>query len=177
MAFQPVLASQVITQKYKRYLKTAFSLDDREYNAMFRQAVDASDSFAKGPYLDVLDSFEKGRSPRELIQDNVLPKSFSQVAINLDRALYLHQQLALETALSGKNMVVSTGTGSGKTESFLVPILAHLLREKEAGTLCSGVRALLIYPMNALANDQSEDYLRQLHRPDEGTSEGCAGGI
>lgn len=161
MAFQPVLASQVITQKYKRYLKTAFSLDDREYSAMFRQAVDASDSFAKGPYLDVLDSFEKGRSPRELIQDNVLPKSFSRVAINLDRALYLHQQLALETALSGKNMVVSTGTGSGKTESFLVPILSHLLREKEAGTLCSGVRALLIYPMNALANDQIER-LREL---------------
>src|SRR5699024_5895272 len=80
---------------------------------------------------------------------------------NRERTLYLHQQLALETALAGKNMVVSTGTGSGKTESFLIPILAHLLQEKEEHTLCSGVRALLIYPMNALANDQIER-LREL---------------
>lgn len=161
MAFQPVLSSQIITQKYKRYLKTSFSLADPDYNSQFQQAVDHSDSFAKGPYLDVLDSFKKGRSLSQLISEGILPKSFSGIAMNQERTLYLHQQLALETALSGKNMVVSTGTGSGKTESFLIPILAHLLQEKEHHTLCSGVRALLIYPMNALANDQIER-LREL---------------
>ena len=58
--------------------------------------------------------------------------------------------------LDGKNVVVSTGTGSGKTECFLIPILDHLMREreKEGGKISPGVRALLIYPMNALANDQ-----------------------
>ena len=131
MAFQPVLSSQIITQKYKRYLKTSFSLADPDYNSQFQQAVDHSDSFAKGPYLDVLDSFKKGRSLSQLISEGILPKSFSGIAMNQERTLYLHQQLALETALSGKNMVVSTGTGSGKTESFLIPILAHLLQEKE----------------------------------------------
>ncbi len=161
MAFQPVLASQIITQKYKRYLKTSFALDDVEYNTQFRNAVDQADCFAKGPYLDVLDAFEKGKSPSALIADGTIPTGFSRLALHQDRTLYLHQQLALQTAMSGNNMVVSTGTGSGKTESFLVPILAHLLREKEAGTLCSGVRALLIYPMNALANDQIER-LREL---------------
>ena len=54
----------------------------------------------------------------------------------------------------GENLVVTTGTGSGKTESFLLPIINHLLREQEAGTLSAGVRAIIIYPMNALANDQ-----------------------
>jgi superfamily II DNA/RNA helicase len=47
-----------------------------------------------------------------------------------------------------------TGEGSGKTECFIIPIVNHLLREAEMGTLTSGVRAILIYPMNALANDQ-----------------------
>lgn len=51
-------------------------------------------------------------------------------------------------------MIVTTGTGSGKTECFIIPIINHLLREAEEGTLSSGVRAILIYPMNALANDQ-----------------------
>jgi len=49
--------------------------------------------------------------------------------------------------------LVATGTGSGKTESFLVPILAHCLEEAEAGT--PGVKAVLVYPMNALATDQA----------------------
>lgn len=53
-----------------------------------------------------------------------------------------------------KNLIVTTGTGSGKTECFIIPIINHLLREAEKGELSSGVRAILIYPMNALANDQ-----------------------
>ena len=54
----------------------------------------------------------------------------------------------------GRNVVVATGTGSGKTEAFLIPILTHLYREHVAGTLGPGVRALVLYPLNALANDQ-----------------------
>ncbi len=54
----------------------------------------------------------------------------------------------------GRNVVVATGTGSGKTEAFLIPILNHLFLEDEKGTLGPGVRALLLYPMNALANDR-----------------------
>ncbi|MEW6047023.1 MAG: DEAD/DEAH box helicase [Bacillota bacterium] len=53
-------------------------------------------------------------------------------------------------------MVVATGTGSGKTEAFLLPILFHLYREFMAGSLCPGVRALILYPMNALSNDQRD---------------------
>src|SRR5690625_6547381 len=49
--------------------------------------------------------------------------------------------------------IVTTGTGSGKTEAFLLPILDHVLRAKRRGE--AGVKALLLYPMNALANDQA----------------------
>jgi len=58
-------------------------------------------------------------------------------------------------------MVVTTGTGSGKTECFLYPILNILLNESDSKTLSPGVRALLLYPMNALANDQMKR-LREL---------------
>lgn len=49
---------------------------------------------------------------------------------------------------------MATGTGSGKTETFIIPILNHLLELKRINKLRPGVKALLLYPMNALANDQ-----------------------
>jgi hypothetical protein len=72
----------------------------------------------------------------------------------LDRTLYIHQETAIKKVVEGKNIIVATGTGSGKTECFLLPIINELMREKGAGTLNNGIRALLLYPMNALANDQ-----------------------
>lgn len=68
--------------------------------------------------------------------------------------MYRHQEEAICAANQGKNLIITTGTGSGKTESFLIPVINQLLCEKEAGTLSSGVRTLIIYPMNALVNDQ-----------------------
>lgn len=62
-----------------------------------------------------------------------------------------------------RNLVIATGTGSGKTECFLFPILDRLFREAEQGTLAQpGVRALLLYPMNALADDQVKRMRRLL---------------
>ncbi|MBY8854650.1 DEAD/DEAH box helicase, partial [Saccharothrix sp. MB29] len=74
-------------------------------------------------------------------------------ALPLDRPLYRHQEQALHKAAQGRNLVVATGTGSGKTESFLLPVLDSLVGEHARGELGPGVRALLLYPMNALAND------------------------
>lgn len=72
---------------------------------------------------------------------------------------YQHQALATRLALAeGRSLVVMTGTGSGKTECFLLPILGKLAREaKEQGPKfgeTSAVRAMVLYPMNALVNDQ-----------------------
>ena len=156
MSFSPVKASKTITDKYLRYLRTIFSIDSAEYGSQFTAELSREGNFAKGPYLDVTDSFEKGKSIEELIAEGVLSAGFRKIDMPRERPLYRHQEIALRKALSGRNMIVSTGTGSGKTESFLIPILNHLLREEENGTLNPGVRALLIYPMNALANDQVE---------------------
>jgi len=73
------------------------------------------------------------------------------------RPLYAHQEEALRKAARKRNLVIATGTGSGKTECYLLPIIDTLLREDDAGTLSRpGVRAMLLYPMNALANDQMQ---------------------
>ena len=69
--------------------------------------------------------------------------------------LYDHQERAIRAVNSDQNIIVATGTASGKTESFLYPILFELYRQHLAGQLNEpGVRALILYPMNALANDQ-----------------------
>ena len=156
MSFSPIQASEEITNKYKRYLKTIFQIADPDYAAQFSQELDRKEVLAKGPYLDAVDSFKKGHSPVELIKEGLLPMSFSKFGIPMERTLYKHQEESIRKVKDKKNVVVSTGTGSGKTESFLLPILADLAAEAENKTLCPGVRALIIYPMNALANDQME---------------------
>lgn len=156
MAFSPVEASRNIKEKYYRYLKTFFKPGE-PYSKEFNNILDIGDSFTSGPYLDVTDAFTKGKSINSLIDEGILPQSFRKININHGRPLYLHQEKAIrKIAMENRNLVVSTGTGSGKTESFLIPVLRQLVQEYEAGTLSAGVRTLLIYPMNALANDQTE---------------------
>jgi superfamily II DNA or RNA helicase len=156
MAFAPVAASQKISDKYKRYLKTIFQIADPIYARQFSEALEDEHTFAAGPYLDVTDSFVKGQSVETLMNRGILSNQFSMLNMPFSRPLYAHQELAIEMACCSRSIVVSTGTGSGKTESFLIPIFQHLFFEQEMGTLSEGVRALIIYPMNALANDQIE---------------------
>ena len=171
MAFSPVSATKDITEKYNRYLSTIFSFADKEYQSQFMAALDST-PFAKGPFLELTDSFEKGRSINEMIAHGELPKSFNKLGFPLERPLYLHQIEAYKKVRTGSNVVVSTGTGSGKTESFLLPIMNDLVKEVEEGTINPGVRALLIYPMNALANDQVER-LRKLIKDYPEITFGC----
>ena len=158
MSIEPISASKNIVNKYLRYLATTFYIKDKDYMNMFLNELKKKDEYAKGPILDFTDSFEVSNSIRDLISDGVLSSEFLRLFAKnesmLDRKLYIHQEKAIRKVIKGKNVVVTTGTGSGKTETFLLPIFNYLMREKENGSLTSGVRALLIYPMNALVNDQ-----------------------
>lgn len=161
--FSPIEASQNIKDEFSGYISTSFHLADKEYAKQFSEALAEEGAIAKGPYLDIGDSFKPGLSLEDLIKSGDASPLFRELEgdipdgekeIKIKRKLYLHQQKAVEKTNAGKNLVVTTGTGSGKTECFIIPILNYLLKEKEAGTLNDGVRAILIYPMNALANDQ-----------------------
>lgn len=159
----PIEASESIKDEFISYVSTSFHIADRDYADQFVAELNKKDSVAKGPYLDISDSFETGENIESLIEEGELSPLFrvlekdvpeNKKEIKLNRKLYLHQEKAIRKINQEHNLVVTTGTGSGKTECFILPIINYLLREKEAGTLTSGVRAILIYPMNALANDQ-----------------------
>lgn len=160
--FDPIRASEEIKNSYIDYITTTFDMADRDYAGLLRQALQKEGMVAKGPYLDIGGAYETGHTLRELVTmgkasplfEALEPISEKERELKLDRPLYLHQEASLEKSSAGQSLVVTTGTGSGKTESFLLPILQHILSEHEAGTLDSGVRAIIIYPMNALANDQ-----------------------
>ena len=95
-----------------------------------------------------------------LAQPPVRPgASLQDHAFPLDRKPYVHQKIAWETLLQEdpRSVLISAGTGSGKTECFLLPIIEDLYRRRlEEKRALVGVRALFLYPLNALINSQKE---------------------
>ena len=110
----------------------------------------------KGPYLESTAMYKSGKTLYELIDDGLLHEQFRKLVPAIGEfPLHKHQEKAIELSISkNKNIIVATGTGSGKTECFLIPILNYLVEQNVKGLLSPGVRALILYPMNALANDQ-----------------------
>ena len=173
--FNPADASSRIKDEFVDYLSTTFSIADEDYYSQFVEKLHKSGAISKGPLIEINDIFKCGHSIEFLYNNNILSKLFAAIEatksniapykrkLPVTRPLYLHQEKAIDVITTKKlNAVITTGTGSGKTECFLIPIINELLREKERGTLSKpGVRAILIYPMNALANDQMKR-LREL---------------
>ena len=112
----------------------------------------------KGPYLEAISDYRKGACLRDLIKEGVLCDDWLKLQRTdtgrplLDRRLHSHQEQALRHAARGDNYLVATGTGSGKTETFLYALVDRILRDKDIAH--PGVRAILVYPLNALATDQ-----------------------
>lgn len=160
--FDPIEASKNLKSGFIDYITTTFHITDPIYKTALRTELSRDGFLTKGPYLDMNGSYKAGRSLRELMAQGLVSRRFETLEpveekereLKIERPLYLHQEKALLKADAGNNLIVTTGTGSGKTECFLLPILQTLLSEEDAGTLGNGVRAILIYPMNALANDQ-----------------------
>ncbi|MHA2231278.1 MAG: DEAD/DEAH box helicase [Candidatus Hodarchaeales archaeon] len=153
----PIELADIINQWYRGYLQTMFYFRDPELRESFKQSLD-SGYLSKGPYLEATAVSKQGKTLTELIH-NSLKLACDPGFINAlkgERPLYTHQENAIRKSVTGRNIVVATGTGSGKTECFLYPILIELYQEYLVGNLGPGVRALILYPMNALANDQRE---------------------
>jgi len=111
--------------------------------------LEATPQYAEGPAYSDLDIPKEAKA--------ILTCASSEFSTGIPERAYTHQCRAVEYFIRGKNFIVATGTGSGKTESFLMPILSNLAIEstqRQNTWAMPGVRALLLYPMNALVNDQ-----------------------
>ena len=155
--FSPILLSDEVESSYRQYLETTFYFRDPQLRQSFSDALSGG-FLCKGPFLEGTPVFKRDLSLRELLKElNIKVDDGFLAALDCDRPLYSHQKEAIKRVSDLKrNVVVTTGTASGKTEAFLIPILLHLYEEFEEGELDYGIRALILYPMNALANDQRE---------------------
>lgn len=118
-------------------------------------------NIAREPYIETASSYRKENNGIQTaeIADNVKEVLLKLVDANLGiySTPFAHQVKALTNALKGKDLFVSTGTGSGKTECFLWPIIARAIEEsldRPDDFKMPAVRTLIIYPMNALVSDQ-----------------------
>jgi hypothetical protein len=139
-----------------RYLATTIGVSDDhpELARRIRQELQHTAELVKGPYLEALPDYEKGRGLAELHEAGVLHADWKAMQDSpiWTRRLHIHQETALLHASDDDNYLVGTGTGSGKTEAFLYPIVDDILRDAECAR--PGVRSVIVYPLNALANDQ-----------------------
>ena len=150
----PTLQASRLQHGLTDYLATTFALTDPDAQGALSDFVGHPDTgMFKGPYVRLRLPFAPADGNWGLHLD-WWPTRFTP---------YGHQAAAFKR-LSTKfhprpqPTLVTTGTGSGKTEAFLYPILDHVLRAKAAGV--TGMKALILYPMNALANDQAERLAR-----------------
>lgn len=162
MPINPVHFAHEVCDEFLRYLFSAFPLSDPELAEQARKLLERPSSLdiplVKGPFVSLSESFAKGEHVQKMAAEGklhpVMPGLIGYPT------MYLHQQQVFEAAKSGRHVLVATGTGSGKTESFLYPIVDDLLRQRDQG-VTSGLTTILVYPMNALANDQL-DRLRDM---------------
>ncbi|WIY83987.1 DEAD/DEAH box helicase [Propionimicrobium sp. PCR01-08-3] len=144
----PPTQARALQSGLLEYLTTTFALADGDAQTALREFLTDPDSgLFKGPYLRTSLPFRA--APRRSADGlSWTPPGFSP---------YGHQAAAFARLNSAERRplptLVTTGTGSGKTEAFTYPVLDHIVRAKRAGQ--TGVKALFLYPMNALATDQA----------------------
>jgi len=150
----PVAFKKILADRLRDFTLSAASISP-VHTPRLASAVEKlimSHPFVSGPFVESLPDFEKGESIAELVASGGLCDAWEPMGMNapelFTRKLHLHQRAAIGR---NENYLVATGTGSGKTEAFLFPLIDALLR---AGDGKSGVKAILVYPLNALATDQ-----------------------
>src|SRR5215471_7731651 len=116
------------------------------------------------PWLSLNPNYASGGTITELVRAGLLhPECEKIFRLKEDNPagpvlrLHQHQREAIEAARTGGSYVLTTGTGSGKSLAYIIPIVDRVLAAKEAGTYRPGIKAIVVYPMNALANSQRRE--------------------
>lgn len=147
MTVNPLLATKKTQNNYFSFYESIFAMGNDELLNKLK-GLKKNNRLWRSPFVNIVQNYEFGKTNKELqeylnIDENVIK------SLHIDN-FFMHQELAIVNILKNKrNTIISSGTGSGKTESFLIPILNTCANSNEFG-----IKAILVYPMNALANDQ-----------------------
>jgi ATP-dependent helicase YprA (DUF1998 family) len=151
-----------LKQALTQYLESQYHIWDESIIDERRILLETPGTIAQHPFIEATPTYVRGQAYADLPLPEevraVLTRCAAIAKTGVFPQPYLHQVTALVEFFSkGKQLVVASGTGSGKTETFLFPILGVLAQEAAARPRIAalpGCRALLLYPMNALVNDQ-----------------------
>jgi ATP-dependent helicase YprA (DUF1998 family) len=166
---QPIDIVERVKSSYKRYIKTAFPVLDDGLRRQMHDRIEQANLLWRGPFLSLQRPYARAdRTLAEQRHELELHPDLLKAGEYIDEKgdshapfsewkLFSHQQESIRDILDGHNTIVSSGTGSGKTEAFFLPILNYCLQHPGPG-----VKAVILYPMNALANDQYERFAHYL---------------
>jgi len=156
----PATLSQEVKKQVRHYLEATFPMRKPEMEqALGSFFNDPEKGIFKGPWLQLKRPFRIADSDGKQFFDLHVPFSPFKHQFESWRRLTSKDNIPKAT-------IVTTGTGSGKTECFLFPLLDHCLREHEAGNK-QGIKAIVLYPMNALASDQAGRFAEEILRSDQ----------
>ena len=140
-----------IVDEYASYIRSFVNISDEEIKNKVDEELNKGKLWPKpllqfNPAYETAGSIESITSDLSLHQD--IPKIFSGYS------LYRHQLEAIRLGQSSKDFIVTSGTGSGKSLTFIASIFNHLLKNPQP----KGVSAVIVYPMNALINSQTNEF-------------------
>ena len=150
----PILLGRQVEDGLKGLVRDTLNTTSPAFDGTVDRFLDMPGNYIKGPWISVAMPFKHSVKPGEPFE-----QPFPEVPLKF--APYRHQETAFDR-LGGtepRSTLIATGTGSGKTESYLWPIFEHCRANKGK----PGIKAILIYPMNALATDQARRIARAVH--------------
>ena len=125
----PLVYMEKVVRSFLRYQLTTYPFADRRLNDQMRKLLSLEETrdtpLMKGPYISLSRAFASGATVEQLVKEKVLHPHLKQI-VHFP-SVYGHQEEAIRAIQSGQTTLVSTGTGSGKSECFLYPIISKCL--------------------------------------------------
>lgn len=165
---------EALKSKIIEYVKTVYLGKDSALRAACQEELENTHTLYQAPYIEanpaykvMYDGITNSPNIPQHIKEILL--SLSKQKLGVFKSPYSHQIKALEAFYHDKDLFVATGTGSGKTECFMWPMISNLIREACENKISweqRGIRTIVLYPMNALVSDQVGRLRKMIGDPD-----------
>ncbi len=140
-----------IIKSYSEYIRSFINISDSEIKLEVEKHLSEGILWPQ-PLLQFNPAYEKAGSVEKVVEGGLLHRDVKHIFKGY--LLYRHQDEALQLGIKGRDFVVTSGTGSGKSLTYIGTIFNHLLTHPET----EGVTAVIVYPMNALINSQTNEF-------------------